>query len=173
MPIRGQDTTGTHSGDHFEIKLFHATEYGSNVHNFMARLCNTLAGALNEEKLLPKAIVFILDDDMIKYANINKFGMSLAYGKLLHYLMCEINKLISVKKDFLPVHSRRPHQPEMIWINPPFHLGFKNNTQRNKFSRALDNTAAIYEDTWSLKLKHIWDAQGHELFLPEANRFSA
>ena len=173
MPVRGQDTMSTHCGDNFEIKLFHATEYGSNVCDFMAHLCNTLAGALNDEKLLPKAIVFVLDDEMIKYANINKFGMSLAYGKLLHYLMSEINKLILAKKDFLPVRSRCPHQSEMIWINPPFHSGFKNNSQRNKFSRAFDTTAAIYDDTWSLKLKHIWDTQGSELFLPEVNRYSA
>ena len=99
--------------------------------------------------------------------------MSLTYRKLLHYLMSKVNKLILTKKDFLPAWLKRLHQPEILWINPPFHSGFRNNGQRNKFSWALDNTAAIYEGTWSLKLKCIWDTQVKELFLSDMNRFSA
>ena len=103
--ICSQQMMGTHCSDNFEIKLFHAMTYSSHIQDFMAHLCNTLAGALNEERL-PKAIVFVLEDDMINYANVNRFGMSLVYGKLLHYLMSEINKLILAQKDLLPPQAK-------------------------------------------------------------------
>ena len=58
----------THCGDNYEIKLLYATTFTSNIRDFMVHLCNTLADTLNDErqKLLPRAIVFVLDDDMIK-----------------------------------------------------------------------------------------------------------
>ena len=164
MPICGKQMTGTHSGDNYEIKLFHCTWYSSNIRDFMARLISTLAEALNEDIAPPRAIVFVLEDDMICYINISKFGMSLTYGRLLHYLFSEVNKLISAKCAAMPLRARHPYHPEVIWINPPFHLGFANNSERNKFNRALDTTADLYDYMWSLKLKCIWDTQSHEPF---------
>ena len=172
--IRGKDTTGTHCGDNYEIKLFHATQYTSHIRDLMARLLNTLRNMICEEKVLPRAIVFVLDNDMIKYAGIAGFGMSLAYGKLLHFLLSEVHRMIQTRKDYLPLKAKKQHFPEIIWINPPFHCNFANvdNSQRNKFSRALDTTAAIYEENWSLKLKRIWNPQSSELFLKESQRFT-
>ena len=171
--MRGLLSTGTHCGDHFEIKLFHSMQYVSHIRNFLGRLINTLTLAINGEPLLPRAIVVVLDDDLINTINIDSFGMSLACGKILHYLFSEFHKIISARKDMLHLKAKRPHYPEVIWINPPFHSGFGNNAQRNKFTKAFDTTAAIYNDTWSLKLKRIWDPQSSDLFLKEANRFTA
>ena len=171
--VRGTNSTGTYCGDNFEIKLFHATQYTSHIRDFMSRLCNTLAEAFNDEKRLPRAIIIVLDDDMIRYAKISKYGMSLVYGKILHYLFSEINKLVAAKLDFMPPRARKEHWPELIWINPPFHANFKNNGQQNKFAKALDNTAALYPDNWSLKRKCIWDTQAQDLFIADSNRFTA
>ena len=99
--------------------------------------------------------------------------MSLAYGKLLHYLFSEFNKMIMARKDQLPLKAKRKHYPELLWINPPFHSSFINNSQQNKFAKAMDTTAAVYADNWSLQLKRIWDTQGRELYLDQVHKFSA
>ena len=75
--------------------------------------------------------------------------------------------MIMARKDHLPLKAKRKHYPEIIWINPPFH------SQRNKFAKAMDATAAVYADNWSLQLKRIWDTQGCELYLDQVHKFSA
>ena len=132
-----------------------------------------IVNAVNSESFLPRAMIIVLDDDLINYLNINSFGMSVAYGRVLHYLFSEVNRLVAIKKDFLWMKSKKSHYPEIIWVNPPFHRSFRNNTHRNKFSKALDATAAIYSDNWSLKLKCIWTSEGQDLFLADANRYTS
>ena len=58
-------------------------------------------------------------------------------------------------------------------VNPPFHSSFTNNSQCNKFMKAMDTMAAIYADNWSLQLKRIWDTQAHDLYLDQAHHYSA
>ena len=170
--MKNSPSTGTHCGDNYEIKLFHSTQYVSHIRNFLGQFNNTLRNAICEELLLPRAIVIVLDEDLIHFVNIDKFGMSLAYGRILH-MFSEVNKMIAARKDMLRLKSCRDHFPEIIWINPLFHNSFRNNAQCNKFSKALDTTAAIYMDNWSLKLKRIWDPQSRDLYLDDPNRFTA
>ena len=171
--LRNSMSTGMHCGDNYEIKLFHSTQYVGHIRNFVGRLINTLVNTLNSEQLLPRAIVIVLDDDLIWYINIDRFGMSVVYGRILHYIFSEFHKLIVAKKDFLRMKSKRHHFPELLWIDPPFHNAFNNNSKRHKFSKALDNTAAIYIDNWSLKLKRIWDPQSTDLFLQDVQRYTS
>ena len=171
--MRGLSSTGTHCGNNYEIKLFHATRYTSHIRNMIARLVNTFANAVNEEKLLPRAVVIVLEDDLINYVNIHTFGMSMVFGKILHYIFSEFNKIITAKKDILKPKSRRNCYSELLWINPPFNKDFSNNPQHSKFGKALNTTASIYADNWSLQLKRIWDTQSQDLFIPGARRFSS
>ena len=61
----------------------------------------------------------------------------------------------------------------MLWIVPPFHSGFPDNSQCAKFSKALDTTAALYPNMWALKLKKIWNPEDTSLYLQESARFTA
>ena len=172
--MKGKNSeTGTHCGDNFEIKTYHNNEFNSNIRDYMARLCNTLGNALSAATKLPKAIVIIMDDDLIHDANINNFGMSIVYGRIVHYLMCEFNKLVSTKKDKMPMKAVHPNYPHLLWINPLPHDLFGNNNQWYKLSKALDNTVVLYKNMWSLKLKKIWNAVDTSLYVKDANRFTA
>ena len=153
--IRVKKTTGTYCRDNYKIKLFHATYYTSNIKDMMGCLISIFVDVLNTEAKLPRAILVVLDDNMINYAKISGFGISMLYSHLLHYLFSEFNKLILARKDYLPAKALKAHYPELLWINPPLHASFRNNSQRVKFAKILDTTAAIYPDMWSLKLKRI------------------
>ena len=141
--------------------------------DLMARLRNKLASALNSEKQLPKAIVVVLDNNLIKYANYPHFGMSLLFSRLMHYIFSEFNKLIQARKDYLPKKSIRADFPHVLWIVPPFHSGFSDNSQLAKFGKALDTTAVLYPNMWALKLKKIWSPEDTSLYLQESARFTA
>ena len=73
--LRGKKETGTHCSDNFEIKVFTNNSYLGHIKDFLGRLTNTLANALNKENILHKAIVVVLDNDLIKYAT----SIDLAY----------------------------------------------------------------------------------------------
>ena len=88
--LKGKNNTGTHCGDFFEIKTFSSSRYDSNIRDMMACLCNKLAHALNSKLRLLKAIVVVLDNDLINYTNFPHFGMSLLYGRLRHYIFSEV-----------------------------------------------------------------------------------
>ena len=128
---------GTHSGNNFEIKTHHSNEYLSNIRDFLARLCNTFSNALSSTTKLPKAIIVVLDDDLIQYANIDNFGMSIVYGRLTHYLLSEFNRLLTIKKESMPHKAVRPNYPHILWINPPTHCNFLNNTRGTSSRRFL------------------------------------
>ena len=171
--IEGKKDTGTHCGDFFEIKTHTANQYNSHIHNLIGRLLNTFTQALNNETSMPKAVIFVMDNDLIKFINIASFGISVIYGRIIHYMCDEIMKLITLKKEKLPKRAMRDHFPHVIWIVPPFHSFFPDNPQRAKLGKALDNTVVLFKNMWSLKLKKIWDSQDSSLYIKDAGRFTA
>ena len=104
------------------------------------------------ESRLPKAIIFVLDNDILKYAGSKDFGMSVIYGRLVHYLFSEVNKLLTMRKEMSPLKGLCDGYPQVLWIHPPFHMYFVDNTERAKFGKALDKTVTLYQYMWSLKL---------------------
>ena len=170
--LKGKKDTGTHCGDFFEIKTHTANQYTSHIHNFIGWVLNTFTQALNNEEFLPKAVVFILDNDLIKFVNIASFGISVIYGRIIHYMCDEIMKLLTSKKEKLPKRATRDQFPHVIWIVPPFHSFFTDNPQCAKLGKALDNTVVLFKNMWSLKLKKIWDSQDSTLYVKDSHRFT-
>ena len=169
--IKGKIDTGTHSGDYFKIKVFTSNQYSGQIRNTIGRIRNTIARAFNSQQALPKVIVIVLDDDIINFVPVDEFGVSIIYGRIIHYLFAECKKLLALKRERLP--KKALVETHLIWIAPPFHNGFSNSNLHAKFSRNLDNIANLFEGMWSLKLKKIWDPADFNLYLQDAKRFTA
>ena len=54
----------------FNLCNFSATKYSSPVRNILARFKAMVIKAINKQKLLPKAFIFVPDDDIIKQSGI-------------------------------------------------------------------------------------------------------
>ena len=50
----------------YEVEEFSASRYSSSVRSVLTRCKALLAKAIHQEKVLPKVIVFVHDDDIIK-----------------------------------------------------------------------------------------------------------
>ena len=169
--LKGKNKTGMHCGDNFEIKIFTNNEFTGHIRNLVGRLLNTLARAFNSEKKLPAAIVMVFNEDLINFVQEKQFGVSIIYGRLLHYLFAECRKLLLSKQELLP--KKAVCDTQFIWINLPFHNNFTNNNLRNKFNKNLDTIVALFIGAWSLKLKKIWDNTNANLFLLDTKWFTA
>ena len=102
------------------MEEFSATRYSSSQRNILARIKLLLMKALKEQIYLPKAIIFVLDDDVIKQSNIpHSDAKSGEYKLIVKYLMEEVHHIIANYKEKLPTKSKQDFYPHCIWVIPP------------------------------------------------------
>ena len=146
-----------------------------NDRSVLSRIRNCLVYAINANYLLPKAIVFVVDIDLVKVVNFSGYGISVLLGKLMEWLGNEIIKILAAYKDKLPKKAIREGYPQVLWIEPPLNKNFgkEDNFKRKKFSAAIDKICKLFQNMTVLQLRKIWDYEDSNLFLAEAHRFTA
>ena len=87
--------------------------------------------------------------------------------------MCQCDKLVATQKESLPTKAKKTNEPVFIWIWTPIHRKFVNNHQREKFWICLEKCAAYHDNTYSLKLKKVWDKNDVSLFNNDDKKFTA
>ena len=103
----------------YNVKHYYIT---SQFHreNALARLLNAFIEALNEnKKTLPRLIIFMPDSEFLQMLNYYDYGVSLMIRKCLHWLITQIDRLITIRKDAL--WHRKPGavlelEPKVIWV---------------------------------------------------------
>ena len=139
----------------YEVKYFTTNKLDLNP-SVIGRMRNRLAKAMMDEILLPKLIVFIIDDDWITDVEFKGFGVSEIYGKMIHWLVTESNKLVEIHKENLPEKAIRETFPSFLWMAPPQNARFTNNALRGKFTKSLKTLLDLQERHMMLKLKKVW-----------------
>ena len=66
--------------EQFEVTPFCSSKYNDNNKNVLSRLQITMASAINKEKTLPKFILVIIDDELIKYLDYNNHEAAVMWG---------------------------------------------------------------------------------------------
>ena len=144
----------------------------------VGRMANLLHFAL-EKKFdgkqwpLPKLIVMVPDDDIIKTIGDQAQDVSKSFSRLLNYIMTEQEHAVAIFKENLPAKCLKERYPCFLWIHAPNHDGFCNNSLRFKFNRSIEETAKLHPNVYSLMLKKVWDPKDENLFLKECQRFTA
>ena len=158
----------------FEVRTFFSSSYKSNIKSVLGRIRNNLVRALNEHTTLPRTIVVVLDDDVTKtMCHIDNFSYNA--GRLVEWLMREFTRCLESYKDMLPRKAKEELLPHAIWIAPATHCLFSHddNARREKFSKCLATTAAVFPNMSFLRLIKIWDPQERNNFLQEPYRFTS
>ena len=66
--------------------------------SMISRIQNTLIKGITDDILLPKFILVLVNDDIIKLLD-QSFGFSDSIGRILHYIMMEHNRIIAAHKE--------------------------------------------------------------------------
>ena len=129
--------------------------------------------AVTDDPLIPKIIVVVMDDDIIKLFHDYQEGLSKGMGRVIDNIMIGFDRTIACHKDYLDDKSKKENYPLFLWIQAPRHKSFSNNAERIKFNKCLDRMSSYHANTRSLQLKKIWDAEDSTLFVKESRRFTA
>ena len=151
----------------FEIGGFMNNKSKSYDVNVLSRFRNNLIGVISDQLILPKIIVIVPDNDLIRYFWYKDTkDVVCRYSRMLKWLMCQYNRSVSSQKEYLPEKSQKDDWPFFLWIIPPLHsrIRSKENELREQFVMALTNVASLHENTYVLELKKKWDPEDHNLY---------
>ena len=162
--------------EHFEVSGFNNDRKASLNSNVISCIRNNFIGALSAQPTLPKFVVVVPDNDIIKYFLYkDEHDMQERYARLLKWLMCQYDRMVSSQKEYLTPKSKRANEPYFVWIKPPMHesIHSKELRLREMFKKALDNCTSMHQNTFALQLKKMWDPSDKLLYNREERRFTA
>ena len=131
----------------------------------LSRLRNTVARGLNDNKLLPKFILLVVEADIIRAVK-QEDDVIETYRGCIDWLMKEVHDLIMERKSVLPVRAKRYLYPQIFWIGLPLHKLFKesDNNQRSKFNLCLMQATNAYNEMKCIKMRKKWTFEDENLF---------
>ena len=94
---------------HYEVKAY--SGYKRWNRSYVVRIRNCFAKAVNDNKVLPRYVVVIIDNEIISSVGYDRFGVSEIYERLMNWLANELDKLINVARESLPKQSLRGYNP--------------------------------------------------------------
>ena len=148
-------------------------QYISNSKNILIRIRAMLYSAIKDEVKLPKYIVNVFDDDIMKNLKPEITESDDLLNKVIGYIMKEQSKLIEIQREYLPEKAKRSGFPQIIWIEAPVHDCFNNNETRHIYNKSLAKAAQHQENVTILKLKKIWDPTDINLFVEDSDRYTS
>ena len=103
------------------------SKYEHSQQNMLICLLNSLTESIGRKVKLPKFIVVILDDDIIKFSHYNGIGISSILGKYLEFLINKMGQLIEARKALLPKKAVKEKHPVIYWVSAARHHNFEND----------------------------------------------
>ena len=128
----------------FEVTEFFSSRYKTNNASTLGRIINNLVFTLNKHGQLPRCIVVVPDDDIIKHFKDSPF-LKAQVDTITQWLTNKFTRAIKAYKEFLPFKCKRSAFPQVIWICPPTHryFGKASNSKRETFAASLERHARI------------------------------
>ena len=157
----------------FEAKMIAGYETWNK--SYVGRVRNALIRGFNENGTLPRYLVFILDNELIKAIQDDADDSStfiLIISKMLNWLTNQVERATAAMKDTLPSKSKRELEPQIIWIAAPVHADLSDNHCRKKFNEILKESIEKFKDMKVLKALRGWDYKDPELVSSSGNNYT-
>ena len=114
--------------NNFEDSGFSNNRFNSVNQNVVSRILNTFITAVNDNNdVLPKFVVFILDCEIVNIIDYDNYGVSTMFGTLLEWLIKNVKDILEKAKAQLPDKAKKVNFPQVYWIGPFHHRSFANN----------------------------------------------
>ena len=163
----------------FNVMGYYNSGFVTDNPSLISRMCNLMVNAVSRKQTnnkllpLPKLIVIVMDDDIIKLFSCEAKGLSKAFNRILNCIMTEYERCIAAFKDYLPAKSFNSEFPHILWIHAPMHDNFDNNSARFKYNKCLEEVAKMHSNVFTLPLKKVQNPHDGNLYLEHAKRFSS
>ena len=126
--------------------------------NVIGRVRNQIVKAINLQVTFPKAIIIVLDCDLLKVANHYTDGFTAIIDEMLAWLSVEIHRIILAHKEKLPTKARKYKYPHVFWVAPVHHNNFTNDENYfvRRFNTCLFSVTDKYQEMSTMML-NTWD----------------
>ena len=131
----------------------------------LARMRNTLITAIHRFNCLPRYLIIIPEDDIIKGINRDDYGVTEFYGQTIEWMLREQAKIIEEYKKFLPrkATKNRKGWPEFIWVYASIHTNYSNFNLRLKFNKCLKDVAKFNSTISAIRISELWNSNDNIL----------
>ena len=166
----------TFAFEHYEIREFLSGKKESHIRSAMGRIRSNLYRAFDEQAGIPKLIVVIIDDDILRdiYGDSEDEVLDQVHP-LMSWLLREFERGILAFKDVLPNKAKRQYLPHTLWISPPTHKYFGEiaNLLRRKTGEVLRSLVETKLNMSCLSMIKIWNYDDTDAFVQESYRFTS
>ena len=132
--------------------------------NILMRLNDELVRAINKHCLLPKAILIVLDDNMLDDIDHYDIRISIALGRYIEWLTNQFHRVITLHKDRMKSKSRKYKYPTFLWALIPKHDIYGHyNEFKGKFNNTVVKACRNFREMSTLHLA-AWDEHNLEYF---------
>ena len=122
--------------------------------NVLTKIFNGLTAGINSQTLLPKAVVVVVDDDILDAITHYKDGISYLIGKAFEWLANQMHQAVSSHKERLPSKARKFKYPTILWALIPYHDIYGHyNEFKAKYNKAVKHIVSLFREMDTLSLK--------------------
>ena len=161
----------------FEVEYYATDELKSNNPNVLSRLRNAIFHAFNKFNRLPRLIVLIIEDDIIRNIKLQEFGVSDAYRISIKWLLREYRRAILTMREKLPKKALNNLWPHVLIMAPSVHKNYLNDKLRRKFTHILENEVLETQNNDNMTVlrlpKQNWDPEDGNLYLQKYHRYTS
>ena len=126
----------------FEVRAIGSSIITSNkplIQDSLTRIRNTLVKGLRRYNTVPKIIVIVPEDDIIKAINRTNQYQDIFYSDAIEWLMSEFRLIIQEFRRLMPARAKkgRAGWPHYLWVAPSLHTNYsdENNSTRKRFTK--------------------------------------
>ena len=113
--------------------------------NILQRLQALLANAIQQDPLLSKVIIIVLDDNMMDYLDHYNTDITRALGRWVEWIANEFHKIITTHKNNLPSKSHKFKYPSLLWCTIPLHDVYGHyNDYKKIFNKLIGDTIKLF-----------------------------
>ena len=158
----------------FETQIAAGERHSALNPFFTGRIQNALVQCLDRCVNIPKIILIILEDDLLKEFQDRKRVQDLESHIEIYLtaIVSNTRKQLEILTNTLPQFAKRDTWPKIVFIKPTANINYNNRYQRRLMANIMDKLAKRLE-FWALDLKQIWDIENTNIFIKEENRFTA
>ena len=140
---------------HYEVTAFCLGNEQLN-RNVLSRYRNAVVNAINEQITLPKAIIFVMEQEFLETLKHFEPGISYLLGKSIEYIANQTHRILTAHKEKLPTRSRKFKYHTVLWAVMPEHYDWKHfNEFREKYTLLIKSTTSLFREMDVLNIT--WD----------------
>ena len=168
--IGRSEQTNFYASTHFEIHV-QTSRSNFNSESVIGNLLHNFTKLYNERQILPKWVVIVLENDIIRNLKY-KYAVERAYEPVLKWICQQLHITREKIRAELPFKMKKFGWPHFLWIQPTQHKNYNDLTLRKSFIDQLWKVNISYDDMIIMPLEQKWSDKDDNLFLEREKRFS-